>query len=119
MCCVCEDPTLTSRPRSCPLQLHWPGGTINQDTCTQTLLAPPALLTQPDVPLEGHKHVASFQVAVDDPLAVQEVESLQHLAAYDLNLGLCEASIQLWKRGTLSSLTTLEGPAPDHFLVDA
>jgi hypothetical protein len=46
---------------------------------------------------------------VDDPLAVQEVESLQHLAAYDLNLGLSEASIQLWKRGAPLSLTSPRG----------
>lgn len=107
---MCEDPH--------SLQLHQPGGTIIQDTHTQTLVAPLGLLTQPDVPLEGHEHVASFQVAVDDPLPMQEVESLQHLAAYNLNLGLREASIQLWKTRVLSSLTTLEGLAPDHFLVD-
>lgn len=49
---------------------------------------------------------------------MQEGESLQHLAAYDLNLGLREASIQLWKREALSSLKTLKGLAPGHFLVD-
>lgn len=35
---------------------------------------PQTPLTQPDISLEGHQHIASFQVPVDDLLAVQKVE---------------------------------------------
>lgn len=69
------------------------GKDLQLDTSCPSSHHPEALLTQPDVPLKGHKHIAGFQVAVDDPLAVQEVERLQHLAAYNLNLGLGEASV--------------------------
>lgn len=60
--------------------------------------SPEMPLTQPDVPLEGHEHVAGFQVPVDDLLAMQEGEGFQHLAANHLNLGLSEASVQLCKQ---------------------
>lgn len=59
---------------------------------------PQTPLTQPDVSLQSHQHVASFQIAVDDLLAVQEHEGFQHLATNHLNLGLGEASVQLWRR---------------------
>ena len=60
--------------------------------------SPETPLTQPDVPLEGHEHVAGFQVPVDDLLAMKEGEGFQHLAANHLNLGLGEASVQLCKQ---------------------
>lgn len=77
-----EAPTLS--PEAPSLTLHLPA-------------LPRGALTQPDVSLKGHQHVAGLQVPVDDSLAVQEAESFQHLAANHLNLGLGETSVQLWK----------------------
>lgn len=66
--------------------------------------SPETPLTQPDVSLKGHEHIAGFQIPVDDLLAVQEGESFEHLAANHLNLGLSEASVQLWKQREHGSL---------------
>lgn len=60
--------------------------------------------TQSDVALKSHQYIAGFQIPVDDPLVVQEVEGFQHLAANHLNLGLGEASVQLWKQRELLSV---------------
>lgn len=85
-------------PRSAPAARGGQEDTSKQAAwCSAFPPSPAGALTQPDVSLEGHQHVTGLQVPVDDPLAVQEVKCFQHLPANDLNLGLGEASVQLWK----------------------
>lgn len=71
----------------------------------------PATLTQPDVSLQGHEHIAGLEVTVDDLLAVQEGESLQHLTAHHLDLGLRQPTVQLY-RETDNRGVSPRGPTP-------